>query len=176
MEQQLINKRQTLSIQQNQKTNLGKVIIEYFASFLVLLAAVMPFANNLAGYFIDTSITFPNVTGKSTLDLDDVLFFLSWPVTLSLLFVGLNFGARLFPKIAVIISLLIQYILLIQFIFFDKNHFNIGGLIGSILTFALFAWGLYRLFIYYQKILIVDRFKDTTLERFSTILKKNSNL
>lgn len=138
----------------------------------------MPFSNNIAGYFFDTSITFPNVSGVSKLDLDDVFFFTSYPIALSFLFVGLIFGgaARKLPKIAVILSLFIQYTLLIQFILFDKNHFNIGGLIGSIITFSMFAWGLYRLYIYYSKVLIVDNFKDTTLERFSLILKKSNNL
>ncbi|RNA61461.1 hypothetical protein D1631_05690 [Chryseobacterium nematophagum] len=160
----------------SQKINLGKVFIEYSASALVLLSALLPFANNILGYFIDTSIHFPNSSGKSVLDLDDVIFFLSWPVTLSFLFIGLVFGARLFPKIAVLVSLLIQYVLLIQFIFFDKNNFNIGGLIGSITTFVFLVWGLYKLYIYYTKVLLLDKFKDTTLERFSLILKKKPNL
>ncbi|MCT4143044.1 hypothetical protein HZP66_02240 [Elizabethkingia anophelis] len=167
---------QKQSIQQNQKINLGKVIIEYCASILVLLAALLPFSNNIVGYFIDTSITFSNKSGKGVLDLDDILFFSSWPVALSFLYIGLSFGAKLLPKIAVIISLLIQYVLLIQFIFFDKNNFDIGGLIGSIITFCLFVFGAYKLYVYYTKVLIVDEFKDATLEKFSSILKRTNDL
>ncbi|MCT4156299.1 hypothetical protein HZP35_15275 [Elizabethkingia anophelis] len=172
----LTQRQQTLLTQPNQKINLGKVVIEYCASILVLLAALLPFSNNIVGYFIDTSITFSNKSGKGVLDLDDILFFSSWPVALSFLFIGLTFGAKLLPKIAVIISLFIQYVLLIQFIFFDKNNFDIGGLIGSIVTFSLFVFGAYKLYIYYTKVLIVDEFKDATLEKFSSILKRANDI
>ncbi|MEO8255543.1 MAG: hypothetical protein ABI554_14270 [Flavobacterium sp.] len=163
-------------IQQNQISR-GKVIIQVIATALVLIAAILPFANNIIGNFVDTkSIVFDNISGVRSLDLDSVLFFLSMPLTIVFLVIGGLFKAHKFSFYTVLISCYFQFSFLIRFILLDKNEILIIAEIAVFVIFLMITFCIYKLEKHYRSIIIIDKFTNTSLDRFSSILYRNNQI
>ena len=162
--------------QQNQISR-GKVFIQVIATTLVLIAALLPFANNIIGNFIDTkSIVFDNISGVRKLDLDSVLFFLSMPLTIVFIVIGALFKAHKFSYYTVLVSCYFQFAFLLRFILLDKNEILIIAEIAVLIIFLMITFCIYKLEKYYRKIFIIDKYTNKTLDRFSSILYKNNKI
>ncbi|WP_326319512.1 hypothetical protein [Chryseobacterium salviniae] len=158
-------------IRQNQ-TGLSKLIIEITASAFVIISAILPFLNNIVGYFMDVTVQLDNNAGVRSLDLDSAIYFLSIPVCMILLALGGLFRANRFTFYAALISGYFHLSTYVKFVFFNQNKISAiadAAIICLLLVIIVLVFLLDR---YYRKIYLLDKFNNSTLERFSSILFK----
>jgi hypothetical protein len=158
-------------IRQN-RTGLSKLIIEITASVFVIISAILPFLNNIVGYFTDVTVQLDNNAGVRSLDLDSAIYFLSIPVCMILLALGGLFRANRFTFYAALISGYFHLSTYVKFVFFNQNKISAiadAAIICLLLVIVVLVFLLDR---YYRKIYLLDKFNNSTLERFSSILFK----
>lgn len=158
-------------IRQN-RTGLSKLIIEITASVFVIISAILPFLNNIVGYFTDVTVQLDNNAGVRSLDLDSAIYFLSIPVCMILLALGGLFRANRFTFYAALISGYFHLSTYVKFVFFNQNKISAiadAAIICLLLVIIVLVFLLDR---YYRKIYLLDKFNNSTLERFSSILFK----
>jgi hypothetical protein len=173
----MIQKMKEKSLTQQNQISRGKVFIQILATALVLIATILPFANNIISRFIDTkSIVFDNISGVRSLDLDSVLFFLSMPLTIVFLVFGALFKAHRFSFYTVLVSCYFQFAFLIRFFLLDKNEILVIAEVAVFVIFLMITFGIYKLEKHYRSIIIIDKFTNTTLDRFSSILYKHNQI
>ncbi|WP_164462991.1 hypothetical protein [Chryseobacterium shandongense] len=110
-------------IRQN-RIGLSKLIIEITASVFVIISAILPFLNNIVGYFIDVTVQLDNNAGVRSLDLDSAIYFLSIPVCMILLALGGLFRANRFTFYAALISGYFHLSTYVKFVFFNQNKIS----------------------------------------------------
>lgn len=143
------------------------------ASAFVLLAALLPFANNLLRLFIDSEkIIFSNTSGVRPLDLDTCVFFLSIPLSLLFVTFGGLMRAHKLSYIAVFISIYIQLVFLIKFIFLDQNDLFLYAHIGLFLIFVAIAVITFFIERFLKKLAIAEDVKEKTIHRLTSIITK----
>lgn len=163
------------SIQQNQ-IGLNKLIIEIIASAFVIISAILPFLNNIVGYFINLNEQLDNNAGQRRLDMDSSIYYLSISSCFILLALGGLFRAHRFTFYAALISGYFHLITYIKFIFFNQN--NISGIadMAIVCLLIIIIYLVFRLDSYYRKLLVLDKFNNSTLDRFSSILFTRNNI
>lgn len=151
----------------------GKILLKRAATAFVLLSALLPFANNLLKLFIDSEkIIFSNTSGVRPLDLDTCVFFLSIPLSLLFVTLGALMRAHKLSYIAIFISIYIQFVFLIKFIFLDQNDLYFYAHIGLFLIFTAIVVIIFFVERYLKKLAIADAFKEKTLDRLSSIISR----
>lgn len=163
------------SIRQN-RIGRSKIIIQIIMSAFVLISAILPFLNNIVGYFTDVNVQLANNAGERRLDLDSAIYFLSIPSCIILLALGGLFKAHRYTFYAVLVSGYFHLATYVKFIFFNKNIISGYADIAIIAIIALIVYLVYRLDNYYREINVIDKFNNSTLERFSSILYKRNDI
>lgn len=163
------------SIQQN-RIGLNRLTIEIIASAFVIISAILPFINNIAGYFIDVNVQLENNAGERRLDLDSSIYFLSISFSFILLALGGLFRAHRFTFYAALVSGYFHLITYIKFIFFNQNKVSAIADIAIIILLILIVFLVFKLDSYYGKLRVLDKFNNNTLDRFSSILFKRNNI
>lgn len=164
-----------LSTQRN-RIGRGKLIIQIIMSAFVLISAILPFLNNIVGYFMDVNVQLANNAGERRLDLDSAIYFLSIPSCIILLALGGLFKAHRYTFYVVLVSGYFHLVTYIKFIFFNKNIISGYADIAIVVIIALIIYLVYRLDNYYREISVIDQFNNSTLERFSSILFKRNDI
>lgn len=154
----------------------NKIIIEIIASAFVIISAVLPFLNNIVGYFINLNEQLSNNAGERRLDLDTSLYYLSISSCFILLALGGLFRAHRFTFYAALVSGYFHLITYVKFIFFNKNQISIIADMAVICLLILIIFLVFRLDNYYRKLNLLDEFNTNTLGRFSSILFKRGNI
>ncbi|WBV55332.1 hypothetical protein PFY10_13960 [Chryseobacterium daecheongense] len=158
------------------RIGLSKLIIQITMSAFVLISAILPFLNNIVGYFIDVNVQLANNAGERRLDLDSAIYFLSIPSCIILLALGGLFKAHRYTFYVVFVSGYFHLATYIKFIFFNKNIISGYADIAIIAIIAIIVYLIYRLDNYYREISVIDKFNNSTLERFSSILYKRNDI
>lgn len=169
------NNRETIQEKQltrQNRTGLSKLIIEITASVFVIISAVLPFLNNIVGYFMDVSVQLDNNAGVRSLDLDSAIYFLSIPVCMILLALGGLFRANRFTFYAALISGYFHLSTYVKFVFFNQNKISAIADLAIVSLLLVIIVLVFLLDRYYRKIYLLDKFNNSTLERFSSILFK----
>jgi hypothetical protein len=154
------------------RIGLSKLIIEISASAFVVIAAILPFLNNIVGYFIDVNVQLQNNAGERRLDLDSAIYFLSIPVCMILLALGGLFKANRFTFYAALISGYFHLSTYVKFVFFNQNKISAIADMAIVSLLIVIIVLVFMLDSYYRKIYLMDKFNNSTLERFSSILFK----
>jgi len=168
-------KLQTQSIQQN-RIGLNKLTIEIIASAFVLISAILPFLNNIVGYFVDVSVQLENNAGERRLDLDSTIYFLSISSCVIFLALGGLFRAHRYTYYVALVAGYFHLVTYIKFIFFNENKISAIADIAIILLLVLIIFLVFKLDNYYRKLNLLDQFNNSTLDRFSTILFKRNEI
>lgn len=167
------NKKQL--ILQN-RIGLSKLVIEIIASAFVIISAILPFLNNIVGYFINLNEQLDNNAGQRRLDLDSSIYYLSISSCFILLALGGLFKAHRFTFYAALISGYFHLTTYIKFIFFNQNDISGIADIAIVSLLIIIVYLVFRLDNYYRKLLVLDDFNNNTLNRFSSILYKRNNI
>ncbi|AKK72752.1 hypothetical protein OK18_09055 [Chryseobacterium gallinarum] len=163
------------SIQQN-RIGLNKLTIEIIASAFVLISAILPFLNNIVGYFIDVNVQLDNNAGERRLDLDSSIYFLSISSCFILLALGGLFKANRYTFYVALVAGYFHLVTYIKFIFFNQNKISAIADMAIILLLILIIFLVFRLDNYYRKLHLLDKFNNSTLDRFSNILFKRNDI
>jgi hypothetical protein len=150
----------------------NKLIIEVIASALVVISAVLPFLNNIVGNFMDVTVQLDNNAGERRLDLDSAIYFLSIPSCIILLALGGLFRANKYTFYAALISGYFHMVTYVKFIFYNQNQVSAiadFAIICLLLVIVILVFILER---YYSKLNVLNKFNNSTLDRFSSILFK----
>nr|WP_315030386.1 hypothetical protein [uncultured Chryseobacterium sp.] len=166
---------QKQSIQQN-RIGLNKLTIEIIASAFVLISAILPFLNNIVGYFIDVNVQLSNNAGERRLDLDSTIYFLSISSCVILLALGGLFRANRYTYYVALVAGYFHVVTYIKFIFFNENKISAIADIAIVLLLLLIVFLVFKLDNYYRKLHLLDKFNNSTLDRFSTILFKRNEI
>lgn len=161
-------------IRQN-RIDRSRLIIEIIFSILVLIAAVLPFLNNILGKWIDLSQQVDNTVGVRSLDLDSSVYFLSISACIVLLALGGIFRANKYTFCACLISGMLHTWTYIKFIFFNQNKISEIANFATIVLIFVFVGLILWLENYYSNLNTLNKFNNKTLDRFSAILFKRKN-
>lgn len=167
---------QTKQSTRQSRIGQSKLIIQVTMSAFVLISAILPFLNNIVGYFTDVNIQLANNAGERRLDLDSAIYFLSIPSCIILLALGGLFKAHRYTFYVVFVSGYFHLATYIKFIFFNKNMISGYADIAIVAIIVLIIYLIYRLDNYYREISVIDKFNNSTLERFSSILFKRNDI
>ncbi|CAA7197511.1 hypothetical protein CHRY9293_03576 [Chryseobacterium potabilaquae] len=173
-----MDKHSKQSTQQNQTAQSKvKIFINIIVSTLVLISAILPFLNNIIGYFTDVNIQLDNNAGERRLDLDSSIYFLSIGLGYVLLSIaGILECAHKKTYYVVLISSYFHLITYVKFIFFNKNEISAIADIAIIIILIVIIFLIYWLNNYYNSIKKIDEFNNTTLNRFSILLNKHNKI
>jgi len=162
-------------IQQN-RIGRSKIIIEVVASVFVVLSAIAPFLNNIIGYFTDVNVQLSNNAGERRLDLDSAIYYLSIPSCIILLALGGLFRANRFTYYAALIAGYFHLVTYIKFIFYFQNEVSAIADTAVICLLIVIVFLIFRLDNYYRNLQVLNKFNNSTLNRFSTILFKRNDI
>lgn len=163
------------SIQQN-RIGRNKLAIEIVASIFVIISAILPFLNNIVGYFIDVNVQLENNAGERRLDLDSSIYFLSISSCFILLALGGLFRAHRYTFYAALVAGYFHLITYIKFIFFNQNKVSAIADMAIICLLIIIVFLVFKLDQYYRKLHLLDKFNNSTLDRFSSILFKRNKI
>lgn len=172
----MIQEQNRLSTQQSQ-INLGKrkTLIQKWATILVLLSCILPFLNNILKNFFDTeSVLLLNNPYTKKLDLDTAIFFFSMPISYAFIAIGGLFGAHKKSYYAVFISCYFQVALTTNYLFISKGKAFIYTEICIAILFIIVAVIYFLAQKYYKDLEIMIEFLNKTIDRYSQIIRKNT--
>lgn len=161
---------------QQSQTDHANIKYSKVASFLVVLSAVLPFLNNIVGYFYNTNVQIDNTVGARSLDLDTSIYYLSISIAPILLAIASLFKPHRYSYYVIIISYYVQLVAYIEFIFFNVNNISIYAYIGVGVALLLIIFVLNRLLRIYQYDESVYNFRKVTLDRYAKLLRKHNDI
>lgn len=166
---------QIQSLTQPNQINRGrsKAITQRTATVLVLLSSILPFLNNILKNIFDTeSILLINAPGVKKLDLDSAIFFLAMPVSYLFIAIGGRLGAHKSSYYAVFVSCYLQLFLIVNFLFIEKKKAYFITQIALFVICVVIAVLYFLKQRYYKTIEEKNEFLNTTLDRYSSILRE----
>jgi len=128
--------------------------------------------NNILGKWIDLTKPVYNTVGVRTLDRDDAVYFLSISACIVLLSLGGLFRANKYTFYACLVSGYFHLMTYIKFIFFNENQISAIADVAIISLIIVIVGLIFWLENYYSKLNSLNKFNNSTLDRFSTILFK----